>query len=263
MILNTIVSGDGPTLVLLHGLFGRAQNFGSLSRQLSARHRVMALDLRNHGASQHAAGMSYADMAGDVVETLSAAGALPANVLGHSMGGKVAMMLALLHPEKVSRLLVADIAPVAYAHHNKAVAEAMLGIELRLGLSRPGLSRSTAAGALADAVPDPAVRAFLLQNLSFGPVPGWRIGLQHIADGIADIEGWPDAGLVYDGPALFLAGSRSDYIVASSEAKIRRYFPAARIGTIADAGHWLHADQPAAFAEAVADFFANTLAGTA
>ena len=260
MILHAIEAGEGPPLVLLHGLFGRAQNFGTFARQWSANHRVLALDLRNHGGSPHEAGMSYAVMAEDVLETLSAAGALPANVLGHSMGGKVAMMLALSHPAAVSRLLVADIAPVAYAHHNREVAKAMLALDLR-----PGLTRAEAMEALAGAVPELAVRGFLLQNLSFGQAPQWRIGLEQIAAGIADIEGWPEVGpdRVYDGLTLFLGGSRSDYIPAAGEAAIRRYFPEARVAMIEDAGHWLHADQPVAFAAAADAFFANTLAGAA
>ena len=258
MILNAIEAGDGPPLVLLHGLFGRAQNFGMVTRQLAKHHRILALDLRNHGASAHAKGMSYAAMADDVLETLAAAKFRPANVLGHSMGGKVAMMLALQHPEAVTRLLVADIAPVAYAHHNQAVARAMLALEMR-----PGLTRAEALDALAAGVPEAGIRAFLLQNLEFGQAPRWRIGLENIADGIADIEGWPALGpdRAYEGPTLFLGGARADYILPTGDAAIRRYFPEACIEMIADAGHWLHADQPVAFAAAVESFFVNTLAG--
>ncbi|MGH7155592.1 MAG: alpha/beta fold hydrolase, partial [Acetobacteraceae bacterium] len=117
MILNAVTTGVGPDLVLLHGLFGSARNFGTVQRALAARFRVTTLDLRNHGTSPHAAGMDYGMMAADVLETLEAAAMLPASILGHSMGGKVAMRLALERPEAVSALIVADIAPVPYPPH--------------------------------------------------------------------------------------------------------------------------------------------------
>ena len=254
MILHAAERGQGPPVCLLHGLFGRAQNLGSLARRLSARFRVLSPDLRNHGDSPHAPGMGYTALAQDVIETLDALGALPVRLLGHSMGGKVAMVAALQAPSLVSRLAVADIAPVAYAHHNGRVARAMIGLQLR-----PGLDRRQAEAALADAVPEAGVRAFLLQNLAFGPRPSWRIGLDHIADGIADIEGWPDlpGDPRYPGPALFIAAERSDYIQQPHGAAIRKLFPAADIVQLADAGHWLHADQPDAFGKLAEDFLAG------
>ncbi len=254
MRLYATEQGQGPPVCLLHGLFGRSQNFGTLARTLAATHRVISLDLRNHGASPHADGMSYPAMAGDVLETLAGLGALPAAVLGHSMGGKVAMMLALTSPDAVERLLVADIAPVAYAHHNADVARAMTNLPLV-----PGLSRRAADAALSEAVPDPAVRGFLLQNLAWGDVPAWRIGLRHIAAGIGDIEGWPDLpdGARYDRKVLFVAGGLSDYIMPEHWAGITAHFPRARIVHLAGAGHWLHADQPAIFAALVDGFLGD------
>jgi len=257
MLLNVLEAGSGPPVALLHGLFGRAQNFGALSRRLAGRFRVLSLDLRNHGASPHAAGMEYAALAADVVETLAARGALPACVLGHSMGGKAAMTMALLHQDAVKGLVVADIAPVAYAHANGRIAQAMLALELV-----PGFSRAEASRALAEAVPDEAVRSFLLQNLEFGAAPGWRIGLAEIAAGIAGIEGWPelDAGVVYGKPALFLAASRSDYVRPESHGAILARFPAASFETL-EAGHWLHAEQPDAFGLMVLDFLEKRVWG--
>jgi esterase len=249
MILHAVELGQGPPVALLHGLFGRAQNLASVARGLAASFRVISLDLRNHGSSAHAAGMAYAAMADDVMATLAGLGALPVALVGHSMGGKTAMAAALAAPEQVRRLIVADIAPVAYAHHNAGVAAALQGLVLRAGLTR-----ADAARALENAVPDASVRGFLLQNLMFGEAPHWRIGLDEIAAGIADIEGFPavKAGTVYAGPALFLRGARSDYVSPAQHAAILTLFPAARIRSLADAGHWLHADQPAAFLAAVA-----------
>ena len=252
--LHATEQGQGPPLALLHGLFGRSQNLGALARTLASHHRVISLDLRNHGASPHADGMSYSEMAEDVRETLASLGALPAALLGHSMGGKVAMMLALPQPEAVERLLVADIAPVAYVHHNAQVARALLALPLT-----PDLSRRAADAALSIEVPDAAVRGFLLQNFVSGPAPSWRIGLPQIAAGIADIEGWPDlpAGSRYDGQVLFLTAGASDYVLPEHWPQIARLFPKAEIVRLAGAGHWLHADQPGSFAATVSSFLSH------
>jgi pimeloyl-ACP methyl ester carboxylesterase len=252
MRLHAIEAGSGPPLVLLHGLFGSARNFGTVQGLLAERWRVLALDLRNHGASPHAPGMDYATQAADVRETLAVLDALPAAVVGHSMGGKAAMRLALDSPDSVSRLVVADIAPVSYPPHFRSYEQAMAALPLP-----PGLTRAAADEALAEAVPDRAVRGFLLQNLSFGAHPGWRIGLAEIAAGLPDIEGFEaPADARYAGPALLLSGERSDYVRPEHRPAIRALFPAARFVTLKNAGHWLHADQPAAFVAAVAAFLA-------
>ena len=242
MILHTMETGDGAPVVLLHGLFGSARNFGAVQRAMAKRFRVLALDLRNHGNSPHAADMRYSTMAADVLETLEARNALPAAVVGHSMGGKAAMAAALLRPEAVGRLVVADIAPVPYQHGNAAIAQAMQSIPLS-----PELTRAQADAALAGAVPDAAVRGFLLQNLSFGATPAWRIGLAEIAAAIRDLEGWEKPAGVYAGPTLFVSGARSDYVRAEYRPDIRALFPAARFVSLKNAGHWLHADDPAGF----------------
>jgi pimeloyl-ACP methyl ester carboxylesterase len=244
--------GEGPPIVLLHGLFGRARNLAIVARGLAASHRVVSLDLRNHGDSAHAPGMSYPEQAGDVLETLSALGLACVDLLGHSMGGKVAMACALGAPERVGRLLVADIAPVAYDHRNADIAAAMQGV-----VPHAGMTRADVAAALAGAVPDPAVRGFLAQNFAPGAVPGWHIGLDFIAAGMADIQNWPifAPDCRFDGTVLFVAGERSDYVGDKHRAPIRTLFPAARFMTLKNAGHWLHADQPAAFLEVALSFF--------
>lgn len=249
MILNAIQSGEGPPVILLHGLFGAARNFGQVQRTLSSRFRVIALDLRNHGASPHANDMRYATMAADVIETLTALRASPAAVIGHSMGGKTAMMAAIARPDAVGRVLVADIAPVAYQHGNTAIAQALLHLPLS-----PSLTRADADASLTATVPDATVRAFLLQNLRFGPSPSWRIGLPEIAAAIPDLEGWTDPRGAYNGPALFLTGARSNYVQATDRPTIRHLFPRARFASVKDAGHWLHADNPAGFLSVVEAF---------
>jgi esterase len=229
-------------------LFGSAGNFGAVQRRLAARFRTVALDLRNHGESPHEPEMGYPAMAGDVLETLRARDMLPARLVGHSMGGKVAMAAALAAPSEVTALVVVDIAPVRYPPGFRAYADAMARLPLT-----PGLTRATANAGLAEAVPDPGVRAFLLQNLRLGDRPRWRIGLREIMAALPGIEGWEGGGR-YDGPALFVSGAASDYVKAEHRPAIRALFPAARFVTVKSAGHWVHAENPEGFI-AVLDAF--------
>jgi pimeloyl-ACP methyl ester carboxylesterase len=248
MILHATEAGAGRPVVLLHGLFGAGGNLGVVQRALSAHSRVIALDLRNHGASPHSAGMAYPAMAEDVLQTLAARDALPAVLIGHSMGGKVAMAAALARPEQVTRLVVADIAPVAYPPAFPAYVAAMRAIPADAG-------RDAADAALAGTVADPRVRAFLLANRR--PGAGWRLGLAEIAAALPDIEGWQArAGATYAGPTLFVSGTRSDYVRPEHRPAIRALFPAARFVAVKDAGHWLHADNPAGFISVLQAFLA-------
>ncbi len=251
MRLTVTELGEGPPVALLHGLLGAGQNFGAVQKALAARgRRVLALDLRNHGSSPHAPTMSYPEMAADVAETLRAAGAWPAAVVGHSMGGKTAMALALAHGEGVERLLVADIAPVSYGTPLfTRYVEAMRAIPLR-----SGLTRREADAALVPAVPEAALRGFLLQNLLFQEdPPRWRVNLPAIAAQMEVLGGWPDPPGRYDGPVLVLAGDRSNYVRPESRAAFRRLFPAVRFASIS-AGHWVHAENPVDFLAQVVAF---------
>ena len=243
MLLNAIERGEGPPVVFLHGLFGMARNWGAMQRAVATRFRTVALDMRNHGTSPRAPRMRYADLANDVLDTLDALKLGPVALIGHSMGGKAAMVAALLRPEAVGRVLVSDIAPVAYSNGNSAIAAAMRSLPLD-----PALSRAQAIAWLADAAPDPNVRAFLVSNLALGPAPSWRIGLDEIAAGIPDLEGWEQPALPpYEGPALFVTGAESDYVRTEHRPAIRALFPRARFVGVKGAGHWVHADNPAGF----------------
>jgi pimeloyl-ACP methyl ester carboxylesterase len=243
MILNVLEAGSGLPVVLLHGLFGAAQNFGAIQRRLAANWRVLALDLRNHGASPHGFGMTYDSMADDVLETLRQRDARPCALVGHSMGGKVAMRTALRAPDDVACLAVCDIAPVPYKPAFREFAAAMARLDLSAGATRAALD-----AALADTVTEPGVRAFLLQNARLGKAAGWRIGLTEIAAGLPDIEDWPEPiGAAYAGPTLFISGARSNYVRPDHRPIIRQWFPAARFVQLKDAGHWLHADNPDGF----------------
>ncbi len=239
MRLNVIEMGEGTPVLLLHGLFGAGRNWGGIQKRLAQRHRVLAPDLRNHGESEHAAQMDYPAMAQDVAELIARRGLAPAAVLGHSMGGKVAMALALRHPEMVSRLVVADIAPVRYPPALRGYVAALRALPLT-----PGLSRREADAGLEAAIPEAGIRAFLLQSLDFGgDVPHWKLGLAEIAAAMPAIEDFPVTGR-FEGPVLVLAGERSGYIKPEHHRVFRALFPAARFAMIERAGHWVHADNP-------------------
>lgn len=246
--------GSGRPVVILHGLFGAAGNWSSVARRLAQRFHVFALDLRNHGASPWAPSMRYTDMAEDVAEFLAAHGIEPAALIGHSMGGKAAMVLALSRPRSVERLVVVDIAPVPRSPVHAPLVAALRALDLR-GITR----RGEADAALRPGVPDPGMRAFLLQNLV--PREGgfsWRLNLDAIAASMDDLAGFPDfpPGTNYPGPTLVVRGGRSGYVEEGDRAPFAGLFPAYRLVTIADAGHWVHAEQPEKFLELVLAFLA-------
>jgi pimeloyl-ACP methyl ester carboxylesterase len=246
---------EGPPVVILHGLFGSGRNWASIAQRLAGAHQVIALDARNHGASPWAETMSYAEMAEDVLATLRARGIGRARLIGHSMGGKTAMLCALRHPAAVDRLVVVDVAPAAHDSPFGAYIAAMRGADLA-GVSRRGdVDRQLAA-----AVPSPAERAFLLQNLILGEgAARWRINLDALARDLPEIASFPDLppGVSYGGPTLFVAGERSGYLGAEHEPAIRRLFPNAAIERIAGTGHWVHAEAPDAFLDLVGPFLAG------
>ena len=252
-MLHHTVEGDGPPLVVAHGLFGSGRNWGAIAGRLSDIRRVVTVDVRNHGESLQSDDHSYAAQAEDLAEVIEAQGGR-ADVLGHSMGGKAAMVLALGHPERVASLVVADIAPRAYDHSQREMIEAMRAVDLS-AVER----RSDADAQLADHVADPAVRAFLLQSLD---VAGrrWRLNLDALDAAMDDLVGWPEPEGRYDGPALFLRGGASRYVADEDLPAIRRLFPEARVETIADAGHWLHAEAPRPFEAAVRSFLRDPAA---
>ena len=208
---------------------------------------MIAVDVRNHGASPRSADHSYEAQAGDLAEVVEAQGGR-ADVLGHSMGGKAAMVLALARPELVASLIVADIAPRGYDHSQGQLIHDMRAVDLS-AVER----RSDADAQLRDRVPDAAVRAFLLQSLDVAE-GRWRLNLDALEAAMDEIVGWPDPEGSYDGPTLFLRGGASDYVAEGDLPAIRRLFPAARIEAIAGAGHWLHAEAPRPFEAAVRSF---------
>lgn len=251
-MLNYVETGAGaPVLVIAHGLFGSARNWGVIAKRLGAGRRVIAVDMRNHGASPWFDSHGYPEMAADLAEVIATAAAGgPCDVLGHSMGGKAAMMLALERPDLLRKLIVADIAPVAYGHSQQVYIDAMRAVDpATVG------TRAQADAALAAEVEDPGVRAFLLQSLDL-KAGAWRLNLDVLEREMDRIVGWPEVTGRFEGPTLFLSGGASDYVRTADRARVREIFPKARFAAIPGAGHWLHAEKPREFEAAVAAWLA-------
>jgi len=237
-------ASDKPGLLIAHGLYGSARNWGVIAKRLAERRRVVAVDLRNHGASPWFDSHGYEDMAGDLAQVIGHLGGAW-DVLGHSMGGKAAMVLALTRPELVNRLVVADIAPVPYGHSQVQYIEAMQAVDL------DRVERRADAGAqLRDKVDNPDLVPFFLQSLDV-KARRWKLNLDVLAREMPKILGFPDVSGSYEGRALFLSGAESDYVAPEHRGRIRALFPAARFAKIPGAGHWLHAEKPREFEAAV------------
>lgn len=248
-IFPATAAQDQPPLLIAHGLFGSGRNWGVMARRLADTRDVITVDMRNHGDSPRFASQNYPEMAADLAEVIMLHGGV-ADVLGHSMGGKAAMVLALTQSPLVRRLIVADIAPVAYSHDQSRNIAAMAGLDLT-GLT----SRTKADERLALSVEDPALRAFFLQSLDLrASPPGWRLNLSVLKTEIPKIIGWPGTQGQYSGPALFLSGADSSYVLPAHHALILAQFPNACFARIPGAGHWLHAEKPREFEEAVQNF---------
>jgi pimeloyl-ACP methyl ester carboxylesterase len=251
-MLNQILHGtptDRPPLLIAHGLYGSARNWGVIAKRLSDERQVVAVDMRNHGSSPWSSDHRYRDLAADLAEVITAFGG-KMDVLGHSMGGKAAMTLALNYPQYVNRLIVADIAPVAYTHTQLPFIKAMRAVDLD-SVER----RSDAEAQLAAAGVDPALQSFFTQSLDL-PNKRWRLNLDALADQMPEIMSFPQIEGQWDGPALFLAGAASDYVLPEHRDQIRALFPQARFARIPGAGHWLHAEKPREF-EAAARAYLN------
>lgn len=250
-------SGDGPPVVILHGLFGSSRNWRSVARALAPQHRVLCVDLRNHGASPWADSMGYLEMAADVAALITRQRLHRPLLVGHSMGGKTAMALALQDPAAIGGLVVVDIAPVAYGDRMTPYVQAMAGLDLAALTSR-AVAQSRLAERLADLLAgrlaDPGVVGFLLQNLvSQNDHFDWRLNLAAIGLAVPALSGFPAElqGRRYGGPAMLIHGTRSDYVTPADAAVFVACFPLARLMPIDGAGHWVHAEQPADFIAAL------------
>ena len=244
-MLNKIVHGDPtdlPPLLIAHGLFGSARNWGVIAKRLSHNRQVVAVDMRNHGQSPWFDSHSYEDLAEDLAHVMPG----PFHLLGHSMGGKAAMVMASRYPEKLVSLIVADIAPVAYSHTQMGPIEAMRAVDMSKVENRAD-AKSQLTGL------EPGVPDFLLQSFDL-KTKSWRFNLDVLAAEMDKIIGFPDDIAPCGAPTLFLSGASSDYVRSEYRDLIREKFTAAKFAKIPQAGHWLHAEKPREFEAAVAAF---------
>jgi len=244
-MLNTIRHGaptEEPNLLIAHGLFGSARNWGVIAKRLSDEREVTCVDMRNHGLSDWKDTQSYPEMGDDLAEVIDGRW----DVLGHSMGGKAAMLLALQHPEKVRKLVIADIAPVAYTHSQSGNIDAMRNVDFDKVTNRSD------AAAQMSALP-PSLRDFFLQSLDLKEKK-WRINLDVLEAEMDKIVGFPEVSGSFEGPVLFLSGANSDYVQREHRDRIKALFPKAYFAKIPDTGHWLHAEKPRDFEASVRNF---------
>lgn len=250
--LHARTSGQGPDVILLHGLFGQGSNLGSVSRALASDFRVHCLDLPDHGRSPWRAEASLPTYAQAVREWMDQHQLPAAHVLGHSLGGKVAMELAVTQPERLQKLVVADMAPVTYTEHHQQILEALQQV-----VRQQCETRAAAEALLSKVIDDPGVVGYLLMSLERDAgheVYQWRFNLAGLADAYGRLREAPSEAGPFLGPTLFLKGSESAYIQAAHESEIQRRFPGSQLVTVEDAGHWLHVDQPDQFNSAVRAF---------
>ncbi len=250
MKLNYKIVGTGKPLVILHGLFGSADNWLSIARELDKEFTMYLVDQRNHGDSPHDDEWNYEVMVEDLKELLDDEGLDKAYLMGHSMGGKTVMNFALKYPERVEKLIVADIAPRYYPVHHESILEGLNSLDLKT-IS----SRKEADDALANYISEPGIRQFLLKSLgrdADGFV--WKINLPVITKNIENVgEALPE-GESFEGPTLFLAGANSNYVQQKDLPEILEFFPNYELEFVQNAGHWLHAEQPHAVVEEIRKF---------
>ncbi|MCP5145341.1 MAG: alpha/beta fold hydrolase [Gammaproteobacteria bacterium] len=256
MPLNVDERGSGPPLVMLHGLFGSGRNWQSVANKLADRYHVLSVDARNHGRSFHDDTINYPVMADDVMQLIQDRGLESPTLLGHSMGGKTAMRVALTAPDLIDRLVVVDIAPVDYPLRFVDLIDAMESVPLA-SLEK----RSEADAFLQARIPDQFLRMFLLQNLAFEDGRySWRVNLPAIRAALPDLMSMPadTAAATFTAPTLFIRGGQSPAVSPRHHEAIHSHFPDASIVTIETAGHLPHTEQPAAFLEVLNDFLDRT-----
>ena len=243
--------GQGPPLIILHGLFGSLENWHSISQKLAADFQVFAVDQRNHGRSSHAPGMNYQLMAEDLKEFLANQQLGAINLLGHSIGGKTAMLFALTYSELVQKLIIVDIAPRAYSDRHREILNALSSLNLSSFKSRAQMESQ-----LAPSIPDLAVRRFLLKNIKRDQEGAfyWQMNLPTIEANYARLSEAISSQRSFEKPTLFIRGERSNYIRAQDLPVIEKLFPQVKYCKIAAAGHWVHAEAPEPFLRTVREF---------
>ena len=243
-ILFSSVKGEGAAVIILHGLFGSSDNLSRVATELEKDYRVYRIDLRNHGASFHHNDMSYEIMVSDLKVCMDALNIDKAHIIGHSMGGKVAMGFSLQHPQKVQKLIVADIAPVTYPPHHTQILKALKSMPLE-----QINTRKMADEHLARFINEPGVRQFLLKSLELNKtaLTKWKFNLAAILENYNKILSGIESSKPFLGETLFIAGGLSDYIKPEYKQNTMALFPNAQLKIIPDTSHWLHAEKPKIF----------------
>jgi esterase len=254
MQLHHKISGSGQPLIILHGLFGTLENWGAQITSLQSSFQVISVDLRNHGRSPHSDMMNYQLMAADVIELMDDLNLQDACIIGHSMGGKVAMQIALTYPLRINKLIVVDISPVTYSAHHDDIFTALSSINLSTLNSRTAADKQ-----LQPLVSDDSVRAFLLKNLYRDKENAfaWRPNLKALADQYANLSMAPSgskSSQPFSKPTLFIKGKNSDYILAEHQSAITSLFSKPSFKMIEGAGHWPHAEKPKIFSSIILKF---------
>ena len=247
-------SGNGQPLIILHGLFGLNDNWQSFSKQITENNiAVYAVDLRNHGSSPHDSVFDYDSMADDVFAFISKHDLQNVNIMGHSLGGKVAMKFALKHQDILKSLIVVDIAPRYDAPHHQQIIKALQAVDLDTVNTR-----KEAEHILSGYIDDAGVKMFLLKNLYWeGDRLQWRFNLKVIAEKIESVGERITSTEKFEGKTLFIKGEKSKYITDDDKSEILNLFPEAEIKTCANAGHWVHADNPECMLTTVRDFLSQ------
>ncbi|RMG82336.1 MAG: alpha/beta fold hydrolase [Bacteroidetes bacterium] len=251
MELNYKEFGQGPPLIILHGLFGTLDNWQTIGKKLAEHYTVYLIDQRNHGRSPHAEPFDYPTLAADLHDFMESNWLFKAHLLGHSMGGKTAMQFALEYPDMVDKLIVVDIAPVKYPPRHQAIFEALFSLDLDALKDR-----QEADAALKVRIPEQSVRQFLLKNLMRKKEGGYRfkMNLPVIYKNYAHILDEIRAEAPFEGDTLFIKGGKSEHILPEHEPKIKALFPRYTLKTVENAGHWVHADAPETLLTLVSDF---------
>ena len=251
MKLHFRTLGEGTPLIILHGVFGSSDNWQTVGKEFAEYFKVYLVDLRNHGKSPHSDDFNYNVMASDVVELMQDQGLTKAHLLGHSMGGKVAMTMATRFSDKVQKLIVVDIAPKHYPPHHKQIFEGFRSVDLA-SLK----SRKDADDQMAQAITNMGVRQFILKNLDRDEHGNfeWKLNLDAIEKAANEVGAEIEANVQFNGETLFISGGNSDYILESDKVQIQSLFPKANIQKIEGAGHWVHAEKPNELRKMVLDF---------
>jgi len=251
MKLHYRTLGEGPPLIILHGIFGTSDNWQTFGKQLASDYRVFLIDQRNHGLSPHSDTFDYPSMAEDLQQFIEHHQLETPIILGHSMGGKVAMFHAVKYPDKLGKLIVVDIAPRSYPVHHQHILDAMGSVDLSSVASRGEVEEQ-----LKPHLPDWGVRQFIMKNLNREDdnTFSWKLNLAAIRENIENVGMAVEASEPVNKPTLFVRGEKSDYIGSEDEALIHKIFSEAELATIKKAGHWVHAEQPKALYETLMKF---------